>query len=77
MFSFGNRLGGLGENGAEAIVPLENNTEWLTKIADMLNDRQGGKQIVLTVDGKTFAQTAITSINNLTNQTGNLGLVIK
>ena len=76
LFPFGKSLGGLGENGAEAVVPLENNTEWLTKIADMLNERQGGKQIVLTVDGKVFAQTAISSINNLTEQTGNLGLVL-
>lgn len=69
-------IGGMAEDGAEAVVPLENNTEWLTKIADMLNERQGGKQIVLTVDGKVFAQTAISTINNLTTQTGNLGLVL-
>lgn len=77
LFSYGNHIGGIGEDGAEAVVPLEKNTEWLSRIADMLNERQGGKQIVLTVDGKVFAQTAISSINNLTNQTGNLGLVIR
>jgi phage-related minor tail protein len=74
-FRSGN-IGGLGEDGAEAIVPLEKNTEWLTRIADMLNDRMGGKQIVLMVNDKVFAETAITSINNLTKQTGSLGLVL-
>ena len=27
---------GVGENGKEAVVPLENNTEWISKIADQL-----------------------------------------
>ena len=30
-------LAGIGEDGAEAIVPLENNTEWLDKIAQRLD----------------------------------------
>lgn len=29
----------IGENGAEAIVPLENNTEWIQKVARGLNDQ--------------------------------------
>ncbi len=67
--------GGLGENGAEAIVPLENNLEWLDKLATMLNERMGGNTpIVLTVDGKVFAQTAINTINQRTKQTGRLQL---
>lgn len=72
---FGNSLQGLAENGAEAIVPLENNLGWLDKLASMLNDRMGGNQpIILTIDGKVFAQTTIDSINNLTRQTGTLAL---
>lgn len=63
-----------GEAGAEAIVPLEKNTEWLDKIADRLAAKQGATPIVLNVDGKTFAQTSINSINQLTKQTGSLGL---
>lgn len=75
LFNFGDHIGGLGEHGAEAIVPLENNTEWLDKIAQRLN--QGSdKQIILNVDGKTFAKTSIDSINTLTRQTGNLGLIL-
>jgi hypothetical protein len=34
------------------------------------------RPIVLTVDGKVFAQTAINSINDLTRQNGKIGLNI-
>ena len=76
LFGFGNGLlGGLGENGAEAVVPLENNLGWLDKLAGMLSERMGGgTPIVLTVDGKVFAQTAISTINQQTKQTGKLAL---
>lgn len=77
FFTSGGRLGGLGEAGAEAIVPLENNTQWLDKIADRLSDKLGGgRNIILQVDGKTFGQISVDSINALTKQTGNLPLVI-
>lgn len=76
LFAYGHgSLGGLGENGAEAVVPLEKNLGWLDKLATMLQERMGGNRpIVLTVDGKVFAQTSIDSINQLTRQTGSLGL---
>lgn len=74
VLPWGNTLQGLGENGAEAIVPLEKNTQWLDKIADRLASKQGNVPIVLQVDGKTFAQTSIDSINQLTRQQGRLGL---
>ena len=77
LFGFGGRIGGLGENGAEAIVPLENNLGWLDKLASMLDERMesgSGRQIVLQVDGKTFAEIAVDSINDLTKQTGSLPL---
>ena len=66
----------IGEQGKEAVVPLENNTEWMDKLATMLNERMGGggAPIVLTVDGKVFAQTAISTINQQTRQTGRLAL---
>lgn len=75
LFGYGNgMMGGLGENGAEAIVPLEKNTKWMNILADKLAERQGSVPIVLQVDGKTFAQTSINSINDLTRQTGKLAL---
>ena len=75
LFNYGNSLQGLGENGAEAVVPLENNLEWLNKLADMLSDRMGASTpVVLQVDGKVFAQTTIKAINQHTKQTGKLGI---
>lgn len=66
-----------GEAGTEAILPLENNLEWLDKLADMLGKRMGtSAPVVLQVDGKTFAQISVDSINQLTKQTGNLPLVL-
>ena len=65
-----------GEDGAEAVIPLEKNTEWMEKLADVINSRGGGAPtpVVLTVDGKVFAQTAVSTINNLTRQQGKLAL---
>ena len=75
LFPFGNgRIGGLGEDGAEAIVPLEKNTEWLDRIAEKLTQKSNSTPIILQVDGKTIAQTSIDSINQLTRQTGRLSL---
>lgn len=77
LFNYGGSLQGLGENGAEAVVPLENNLEWLNKLADMLTDRMGGgSPIVLEVDGTVLAKTTVKGINNITRQTGNMPLVI-
>ena len=74
LFGYGNgQIGGLGEDGAEAIVPLEKNTKWLDRIAERLGAGQSA-QIVLQVDGKTFAQTAVSTINDLTRQQGRLAL---
>lgn len=76
LFNYGDSLGGLGEDGAEAVVPLEKNTEWLDKIAERLMGKQSTVPIILQVDGKTFAETSISSINQLTKQTGTLGLTL-
>lgn len=74
LFNYGGSLQGLGEDGAEAVVPLEKNTKWLDKIAERLYAKQGNTPIVLQVDGKTFAQISVDSINSLTKQTGYLPL---
>jgi hypothetical protein len=74
LFPFAGGIGGLGEDGAVAIVPLEKNTKWLSRLATMLNEEQGSRPIVMNVDGKTFAEISIDSINALTRQTGNLQL---
>lgn len=76
LFGYGNgAMGGLGEDGAEAIVPLEKNTKWLDRLATMLNEKQGrGGVLVLQVDGKTFGQVSLDAINANTRATGRLGL---
>lgn len=74
LFNYGNGLQGLGEDGAEAVVPLEKNTQWLDKLAERLAAKQGKTPIIMQVDGKTFAQISVDSINDLTRQTGNLPL---
>ena len=77
LFGYGNgMLGGLGEDGAEAVVPLEKNTKWLDIIADKLNGKSSNARIVLQVDGKTFGEIAVDSINDLTRMRGNLPLAI-
>lgn len=74
LFNYSGSLQGIGEDGAEAVVPLEKNTKWLDKIAERLYAKQGNTPIVLQVDGKTFAQISVDSINALTKQTGYLPL---
>lgn len=68
----------IGESGKEAVVPLENNTEWMDKLVERLGAKMnsGSTPIILQVDGKTFAQTSIDTINQLTRQTGKLGIAL-
>jgi phage-related protein len=67
----------IGEAGKEAVVPLENNTEWIDKLADRLAEKSNTpSKIVLTLDGKELGWANIRSINNITKQTGSLPLVI-
>jgi phage-related protein len=67
----------IGENGKEAVVPLENNTEWIDKLADKIASRNNTpSKIVLNLDGKQLGWASINSINNITKQTGNLPLVL-
>ena len=68
----------IGENGKEAVLPLENNLEYLDKLAGMINERMNGgnRPIVLNVDGKRFAEISVENINNLTRQRGSIPLVM-
>lgn len=76
LFPYGGSIGGLGEDGAEAVVPLEKNTQWLDRIAEKLASKQSSTPVILQVDGKTWATTTIKTVNELTKQTGSLGLVL-
>ena len=63
----------LGENGKEAVVPLENNTDWIDMLAEKLNAGTPSR-ITLNVDGKQLGYAVINNINNITKQTGSLQL---
>ena len=75
LFNYGGSIQGLGEDGAEAVVPLEHNTKWMDRLSTMLAAKMGLTQpVVLEVDGAVFAKTAINTINKQTKQTGKLAL---
>jgi phage-related protein len=63
----------IGERGREAVIPLENNTEWMDVLAARINNNAPSK-IVLMVDGKELGYAAINNINTITRQTGTLQL---
>ena len=41
-------IANIGENGAEAIVPLENNTEWIDRVAERLAEKSGGNPNIIS-----------------------------
>lgn len=63
----------VGEDGREAIVPLERNTEWIDMLAEKINAGTPSR-IQLNVDGKQLGYAVINNINNITKQTGSLQL---
>lgn len=70
-------LGVFGEAGKEAVIPLENNTEWMDILANRIAEKNNTpSKIVLALDGKELGYATINSINNITRQTGTLQLAI-
>lgn len=70
-------LAHIGEGGKrEAVLPLDQNTDWMDMLADKLATRigGGGSKIVLQVGEKELGWAAIKSINDITKQTGGLQL---
>jgi phage-related protein len=68
----GATLAMVGEQGKEAVIPLENNTEWLDKLANMLASKTGGRRpIVLKLGEKVLAETMFSAWNSYVDQTGN------
>lgn len=66
-----------GERGREAILPLENNTEWMDTLAEKIAARNSTpSQIILELDGKALGWANIRSINDITRQTGKLQLAV-
>lgn len=74
----GATLAEIGEAGREMVLPLETNTQWMDLLAEKINQRQGRSiptKLILQVNGRTFGETAIENINEITKQTGVLPLV--
>ena len=70
-------LANIGENGREAVLPLDNNTQWMDTLADKIAERNSGpSKIVLKVGEKEFAWAAINGINSITKQTGAIQLTL-
>lgn len=72
LFGYGNNLAGIGEAGAEAVVPLEKNTEWLDRIAERLGGNDKPATFIFKVGETEFGRASVNSINALTRQTGAL-----
>lgn len=67
----------IGEAGREAILPLENNTEWMDLLADRIASRnKSPSTLILKIGEREFGRVAIDAINSNTLQTGRLNLVM-
>ena len=64
----------IGEAGKEAVVPLENNTGWITKLAQQINKQNGGNTNSLTLAiyfrTRKLAEYVVQDINQITRETG-------
>lgn len=67
-----------GEAGKEAIMPLENNTGWITELASKLNGgtNNAPQNIQMNVDSRRFAEIVISSLNQYVTDTGNLPILL-
>ena len=67
----------IGEAGKEAVLPLDNNTEWMDKLADRIAARNSTpSKIVLQIGEKELGWATIGAINGITSQTGRLQLAL-
>ena len=67
----------IGEAGREAVLPLDNNTEWMDKLADRIAARNSTpSKIVLQIGEKELGWATIGAINGITSQTGRLQLAL-
>lgn len=70
-------LANIGERGREAVLPLENNTGWMDKLADRIAARNSSpSKIVLMLDGRELGWATINNINAITKQTGGIQLLV-
>ncbi len=66
----------IGEAGAEAVVPLENNTEWIDKIAKKMGGAGGPTTIIVKLGEETIATRVIDLINEKTKLSGSNSILV-
>lgn len=68
----------IGENGKEAVVPLENNTEWIDKLASKINSAGGGQpvQLVVQIGEDRIASKIIDLINEKSQMSGRNAILV-
>lgn len=63
----------VGEDGREAVIPLEKNTEWMDILAEKVITKMGGNNgttVVLEVDGREFGRAVIEQGNKESRRIG-------
>lgn len=64
----------IGEAGREAVLPLENNTEWMDMLADRIVLRNGGSgrttTVILELDGRELGRAVVNAGNEETRRIG-------
>ena len=67
----------IGEKGKEAVLPLENNTEWMDMLADRIlmhggniNIGGGNTEVVLEIDGREFGRAVVEQGNRENRRIG-------
>lgn len=63
-------LANIGEAGREAVLPLENNTEWMDILADRINNRGGETRVVVELDGKVVYDNVVKRDHEFAGRTG-------
>ena len=63
-------LANIGEAGREAVLPLENNTEWMDALADRINSRGGEIRVVAELDGKVVYDNVVKRDREFAGRTG-------
>jgi hypothetical protein len=65
----------VGEAGKEAVMPLENNTGWISDLANKISQRGGsgggGGDIILNLDGRQFARIVKPFLDKENKRVGN------
>lgn len=63
-------LANIGEAGREAVLPLDNHTEWMDKLADRINTRGGETRVIVELDGKVVYNNVVKHDREFAKRTG-------